>query len=169
MIEPPGTSASPWSDAARIAANPRPTMTTPTSVRRHQTAAGSRIGPALLIPVCPGHRGLRSREPGDGDAVRRAGHVVEPDGLAFPDRIRVAAVLAADPELEAGLRRAALVDRGLHQPGDRIVERLERVDRQDPVLDVLQEKSALGVVAAVAERHLGQVVRAEAEEVGLGR
>ena len=76
-------------------------------------------------------------------------------------------MLAADPELEAGLRRAALVDRGLHQPGDRVVERLERVDRQDLVLDVLQEEAALGVVAAVAERHLGQVVRAEAEEVGL--
>ena len=67
----------------------------------------------------------------------------------------------------SGLRRAALVDRDLHQPGDRVVERLERVERQDLVLDVLEQEAALGVVAAVAERHLGQVVRAEAEEVGL--
>ena len=65
--------------------------------------------------------------------------------------------------------RAALVDGDLHQPGDRVVERLERVDRQDLVLDVLQQEAALGVVAAVAERHLGQVVRAEAEELGLAR
>ena len=76
-------------------------------------------------------------------------------------------MLAADPELDVGPRRAALVDRDLHQPGDRVVEGLERVDRQDPVLDVLEQEAALGVVAAVAERHLGQVVRAEAEERGV--
>ena len=76
-------------------------------------------------------------------------------------------MLAADPQLEVGLRRAALVDRDLHQPGDRVVERLERVEREDLVFDVLEQEAALGVVLAVAERHLRQVVRAETEEVRL--
>ena len=73
------------------------------------------------------------------------------------------------PSSRSGLRGPALVDGHLHQPGDRVVERLERVDRQDAVLDVLEQEAALGVVAAVAERHLGQVVGAEAEEVGVVR
>ena len=72
------------------------------------------------------------------------------------------------PELDVGAGGAALVDRDLHQAGDGVVERLERVDREDAVLDVLEQEAALGVVAAVAERHLGQVVGAEAEEARRG-
>ena len=47
-----------------------------------------------------------------------------------------------------------------------LIERLERVNRDDLVLDVIGQETA-DVVAAVAERHLGQVVGAEAEEVGV--
>ena len=73
-------------------------------------------------------------------------------------------MLATDPDLELRARGATLVDRDLHQPGDCVVQGLERVDRQDAVLDVLQQEPALGVVPAVTERHLRQVVRPEAEE-----
>src|SRR5262245_35510084 len=118
----------------------------------------------LLVALGAGQDRLCRREPGDGDAERRARHVVEPDPLALVDRFGVAAVLAADPELEIGACRAALLDGRPHQTGDGVVERLERVDRQDPVLDVLEQEAALGVVTAVAEGHLGQVVGAEAEE-----
>ena len=48
-----------------------------------------------------GERRLRGREARDRHAERRAGHVVEPDPLDLGDRLRVAAVLAADPDLEA--------------------------------------------------------------------
>ena len=46
------------------------------------------------------------------------------------------------------------------------VDRLERVDRQDLLLQVRRHEP-LDVVAAEAERHLRQVVGAEAEELGL--
>ena len=39
---------------------------------------------------------------GDRHAIRRAAHVVEPGELEERDRVRVAAVLPADPELESG-------------------------------------------------------------------
>ena len=65
------------------------------------------------------------------------------------DRRRVAAVLAADADLEARPRRAALLDGHAHELADALdVERLERVGGQDPALDVGQQEAALGVVAA---------------------
>src|SRR5689334_17653584 len=53
----------------------------------------------LLLRNC----GLRGRHPGDRHAVRRAAHVVEPRHVEERDRVRVAAVLAADAELEVRL------------------------------------------------------------------
>src|SRR4029079_9775171 len=126
-----------------------------TSVRVCWSAVASGGRLALLVALRgTRQRGLGGGEPGDRDAERRAGHVVEPDRLALEDRLRGAAVLATDGPLDAGLRRAALVDCDLHQAGDRVVERLERVDRQDLVLDVLQQEAALGVVAAATEPQL---------------
>src|SRR4051812_5424784 len=95
--------------------------------------------PALLVVRRREHR-LGRREARDRDAERRAGDVVEADPLALVDRLRVAAMLAADPELDVGTRAPPLVDRDLHQARDRVVERLERVEREDPVLDVLEEE-----------------------------
>ena len=40
---------------------------------------------------------------------------------------------------------------------------------QDALFDVLEQEVALGIVAAVAEGHLGQVVGAEGEELGHAR
>ena len=87
--------------------------------------------------------------------------------MAVPDGERVAAVLAADADLEVGAGLAAQLHGHLHLLDDDRVEGLEGVVRQDLVLDVLEKEPALGVVAAVAERHLGQVVGAEAEELGV--
>ena len=62
---------------------------------------------------------------------------------------------------------AALLDADLDQLADAVdVDRLERIDRQDLFLQVRRHE-ALDVVAAEAERHLRQVVGAEAEELGL--
>src|SRR5436305_15253870 len=60
-------------------------------------------------------RRLRRRKPRDRQAVRRAGHIVEADLVTELDRRRVAAVLAADAELQLGLDAAALRDGDLHQ------------------------------------------------------
>src|SRR5690606_32446044 len=93
--------------------------------------------------------------------------VVEADLVAEGDGGGVAAVLAADAELEAGLGTAPPLDREADELADALlVERLERVVREDPGLDVAGEELAR-VVAAVAEGHLREVVRPEREEVGL--
>ena len=60
----------------------------------------------------------------------------------------------------------AFLDRDLHELADAgLIERGERVLLEDLVLDVRHEEVA-HVVAADAERHLREVVRAEAEELG---
>ena len=53
-------------------------------------------------------RGPPRLQPGDRDAVGRAGHVVQPDAVEEVHRLRVAAMLAADPELQVGTGGAAL-------------------------------------------------------------
>src|SRR5258708_5853159 len=76
--------------------------------------------------------GLRVGEAGDRHARGRAGHVVEPDLVADRHRGRIAAVLAADAELEVLARVAAALGRDLHQFAHALaVDRDERVDRQD--------------------------------------
>ena len=70
------------------------------------------------------------------------------------------------PSLMSGRRAAAFLDGDLHELADAgLVERGERVLLEDLVLDVGHEEVA-HVVAADAERGLGEVVRAEAEELG---
>ena len=83
------------------------------------------------------------------------------------DRLRVAAVLAADAELEVGPGAPALLDGDLHQPADAVdVDGLERRDREDALVEVGGEERGLDVVPGEAPRGLGQVVGAEGEELG---
>src|SRR5438067_729623 len=111
------------------------------------------------------HR-LRRCEPGDGHAVRRAADVVEAEPVAELDRLRVAAVLAADAELDRRLHLAPALDGDAHQLTDAfLVERLEWVALDDAFLEIEREELALGVVARHAESRLRQVVRPEREEV----
>src|SRR5262249_19387662 len=109
-------------------------------------------------------RGLGGRQARDRHPERRARDVVEPDGIAERDRSRIAAMLAADAELEIVPRLAPALDRNLDELADAFtVERDERIDRQDALRRIGTEK-ARGVVAADAERGLGQIVGAEREE-----
>ncbi len=83
------------------------------------------------------------------------------------DRGRVAAVLAADAELEVGLDRASALGPERHELADALlIDRLERVLLEHAVLEVDREEPVLGVVAREADGRLREVVRAEAEEVG---
>src|SRR5689334_3747614 len=82
-------------------------------------------GPPGQPPSLLRDRLLRRGEAGDRHAERGAAHVVETDAVAEHDRGRVAAVLAADADLEAGPRLAAAGDTLLHQPADAVlVDRL---------------------------------------------
>jgi hypothetical protein len=79
--------------------------------------------------------------------------------------IGVAAVFAADAELDAGARLAALGDGDLHELADAgLVNGGERIFLHDLRLLIGAEEAA-GIVAAHAEAGLREVVRAEAEEL----
>src|SRR5216683_7116337 len=51
------------------------------------------------------------REPGHGNSIRGSRDVVEAGSVTGVDRPRIAAVLAADPHLEIGVRRPAELNR----------------------------------------------------------
>src|SRR5207244_5810348 len=70
-------------------------------------------GPASLAQ----HR-LRRCETRKRHAVRRAAHVVQTELVAELDGLRLAAVLAANAELDVGLRRAPALDADPHHVSD---------------------------------------------------
>src|SRR4029077_7796440 len=108
------------------------------------------------------------REPRERHAIRRAADVVEPEPMAELDRLRVAAMLTADAELDLFLGATPSLDTDAHELADPgLVERLERILLDDAVLEVACEALPVGVVAGHAERRLGQVVRPERDEVGV--
>src|SRR5262249_10300839 len=80
---------------------------------------------------------------------------------------RLAAVLAADADLQPWAGTAALLDADSHQPPDtHAVEHLKRIVLEDLLLEVPRDERAFGIVARVAIRGLRQVVRTEREELG---
>src|ERR1035437_4707464 len=111
-------------------------------------------------------RRLRGGQAGDGDAERRAGHVVHAHAVAELHRARLAPVLAADADFQVRVGLAAAIDRHLHQLADTfLVEDGEGIVGEDlAILVVLLELRI--VVAREAHGGLGQVVGAEAEELG---
>src|SRR5690606_23909551 len=95
-------------------------------------------------------RRLGGRDAGDGDAERRAAHVVEAELVAEPHRGRVAAVLAADAHREPRARPPPALDAYAHELADALrVELRERVLAQDPGVQVRAEE-ATGVIARQA-------------------
>src|SRR5579883_2589518 len=117
----------------------------------------------------PAERGLRGGEAGNRHPVRRARYIVEPDFVAERHGGRVAAVFAANAELEVAARVAAPFGGGLDQLADPLaVDRYERIGRQDPQFRI-GAKEARGIVATDAECGLREIVGAEGEELrGLG-
>src|SRR4029077_4608028 len=110
-------------------------------------------------------RRLRGGKPRDRHAERRARHVVEPDLVADRRGCRIAAVLAANAELERVARLAAAVRRDADQFADALaVERNERIGLENAFGGVGAEE-ARRIIARDAERGLRQVVGAEGEEL----
>src|SRR5277367_1547553 len=106
-------------------------------------------------------RGLCCGEPRDRHAIGRARDVIEADLVAERHRSRIAAMLAADADLEIGPRLAAARDADLDQFADAVaIDRDERIDLQNSLGDVGAEESG-GVVATDAIGGLGQIVGAE--------
>src|SRR5213594_187046 len=77
-------------------------------------------------------------------------------------------MFTANADLEIPSNLATLLDAYPHELTDPVaVDRLERVARQNPLLDVIQEELRLRVIAAVSHRRLREVVRPEGEEFGV--
>src|SRR5262249_47660947 len=92
--------------------------------------------------------------------------VVQAQLVAEADAVGVAAVLAADADLDVVPAGPAALDPNFHQLADALeVDRLERVARHNVVFDVIADEAAV-IVPAHAQAGLGQVVGAEAEELG---
>src|SRR4051812_16819697 len=152
-----------------VTATTRTTSTT-TNVTARTTSRTKVKDASPAVAPRPRDRRPSGLQPGDRHAERGARHVVEPDLGEEVDRVGVAAVLAADPEVQVGTRLAALLRRDAHHPADALlVEGLERRHTEDAQLEVAAEERRLDVVAREAPAHLGQVVGAEREELrGLG-
>src|SRR4051812_38048192 len=116
-------------------------------LRRHRPRRSS------LVALRFTERRLGGREAGDRHAEGRAAHVVHADLVAEVHAVGVAAVLAADADLQVLVvlrlpRLAALLDADVDELADAAhVDRLERIDRKDLLLEILADE-ALDVVAA---------------------
>src|SRR5438105_11895357 len=109
--------------------------------------------------------GLTRREARRLHPERRAGHVIEPDLMAELNARRVAAVLAADAEVQSVVGGLALLDRDLHQASHAwLVHGDERIGRNELALLVHPQELA-DVVSAEPECGRCEIVRAEREEV----
>ena len=74
-----------------------------------------------------------------------------PDRVAERHRSRITTLLTADAHFEGRALLAAALDADAHQLADAfLVDRLERIVRQDLLLQVLAQEFALGVIARVA-------------------
>src|SRR4029077_3513881 len=82
-------------------------------------------------------------------------------------RARLPAVLAANPDLQIAPRAAAELHGHLDElPDTGLIEHLERILGQEPVLDIKGQEAAR-VVARETERRLREIVRPEGEKLGL--
>src|SRR5262245_31787109 len=85
--------------------------------------------------------------------------------MAEADRVRIAAVLAANPELQFGPRASPALDRDLDElPHPCPIEADERIALDQAFGEIFAEETCR-VIAADAECGLGEVVGAEAEEL----
>src|SRR3954470_5243806 len=95
-------------------------------------------------------RGLRGGEARDRHAIGRAGYVIQSDLVAEGHRCRIAAMLAANPDLQLRPRLAAALDADPDQFAHAVtIDRDKGIDLQNAARDVGTEKTR-GVVAADA-------------------
>src|SRR5882672_11648145 len=105
------------------------------------TLRGQRNGSSLAGDGLA-ERGLRRSQPRDRHAVGRARHIIQPDLVAERHRSRIAAMLAANADLEAGAGLASAHDADLHEFADAVtIDRDERIDLEDTLGNVGAEES----------------------------
>src|SRR5467141_2380523 len=110
---------------------------------------------------------LSCRQTRNGHAERRSTDVVHADLMAKLHAVRIAAMFAADADLEFGARLAPLFDAPAHQHADTLgIERLEwiRAEYSGFLLVHVIGQEAAGVVAGKTHGGLREVVGSEREE-----
>src|SRR5689334_10582436 len=108
---------------------------------RQSSTIDHRPSAMTLVTHPGGERRLGGGQPGHRHAVGRGADVVQPDLVEEVHRSGVAAVLAADPELEVLARLAAALDADLDQIADALhVGRRERILLEDLLLLVDLQK-----------------------------
>lgn len=123
----------------------------------------------LLLVLQTADSGLCSSQAGDRHAVRRARNIVQTDIVAELNGARVAAMLAADAKMNIRAGGAAKLGCHLYQFANTLlIESCKRVVLVNLLL-IVSVQELTSIVTAEAEGHLGQIVGAEAEELGLGR
>ena len=86
------------------------------------------------------------------------------------DRLGITAVLTAHAEFQLSIRLASTLCGNLHQLPDAVlVDGVERIPLQQSELEITRHHTTFHVVTTQAERHLREIVRAEAEEVRVFR
>src|SRR5689334_13291992 len=146
-----------------------PSACAPTTVRRlaKRIDDRSRRESGRVRRRTRGPAGSSGLEPGDGDPERGTGHVVEADLVEEVDRVRVAAVFTADTEFETGVCGPPTFGTDPHQCADTVtVDCLERRNAEDTLLQIGREERGFYIVTGEAPRCLGEIVRAEGEELG---
>src|SRR5689334_8972130 len=104
----------------------------------------------------------------DRYAEGRAGNIVIADDVTPFDRVRVATVFTTDTYFKAGTGLATLRNCPIHKFADATaIDGLEGVCFENSLLLVRDQEVAFRIVTGVAIGHLGQIVRAEGEELGM--
>ena len=110
---------------------------------------------------------LGGRQAGDGNTVWGARDIVEPHLMAKLNAGRLATMLSADAYLEVRPGRATPPDPNLYHLSDPFdINGRKGVGLEDALLHVEGEELP-DVVPAVAEHHLGHVIGAEREKIGV--
>src|SRR3546814_19907248 len=89
-----------------------------TTVSRSPRTEPGGGGEGALLPLPCRQAGLGGGQAGDRHPRGRAAHIIQPGRLAERDRSRIAAVLAADADLEIRPGRLAPLDPDPHEPAD---------------------------------------------------
>jgi hypothetical protein len=106
-------------------------------------------------------------QPSDRKPVRTARNGIQSNLVEKRDARRIATMLATNPNLQAWFHATGRLERHANQRSNpNRVYRGERIEIEHVPLEVFGNEFPLRIVARKAVGHLGQVVRAEAEEIG---
>ena len=105
---------------------------------------------------------MSSSQPGYRDPEGGAAYIVEAQAMAESNRLGISTVFAADSDFQLWTDAAAFFNRHFHELSDPfLIKALERILREDALVNVSDEEAGFGVVTRVTKGHLGKVIGSE--------